>query len=68
VLHGVSTIDVSSAALRAIDVLHRITANRLAIATACVRLFALSFMLMFRKCVRTVLSETNSFSAIALLE
>lgn len=47
---------------------HRITANRLAIATACVRLFAFNFMLMFRRCVRTVLSDTNSFSAIALLE
>ncbi len=25
-------------------------------------------MLMFRRCVRTVLSDTNSFSAIALFE
>ncbi len=42
--------------------------NRRAIATACVLLFASSFMLMLRRCVRTVLSDTNSFSAIAPFE
>ena len=42
--------------------------NRRAIATAWVRLLALSLELMLRRWVRTVLSETNSFSAMAPLE
>ena len=45
-----------------------ISPSRRAIATACVRLCAPSFMLMLRRWVRTVLSETNSFSAMALFE
>src|SRR5207237_10847402 len=45
-----------------------ITPRRLAIATAWVRLCASSLVLMLRRCVRIVLSETNSFSAIALFE
>lgn len=47
---------------------YRITPSLRAIATAWVRLLASSFMLMLRRWVRTVLSDTNSFSAIALFE
>lgn len=46
----------------------RITPSLRAIATACVRLLASSLMLMLRRWVRTVLSDTNSFSAMALFE
>lgn len=45
-----------------------ITPTRRATATAWVRLWVSSLVLMLRRCVRMVLSETNSFSAIALLE
>ncbi len=47
---------------------YAITPSRRATATACVRLCASSFVLMLRRCVRIVLSDTNSFSAIALFE
>jgi hypothetical protein len=46
----------------------RITPWRRASATACMRLRAPSLRLMLRRWVRTVLSETNSFWAIALFE
>ena len=47
--------------------LHPITPSRRAYATAWVRLRADSLRLMLRRWVRTVLSLTNSLSALALL-
>lgn len=46
----------------------RIRPSLRAMATACVRLLAFNLLLILRKWVRTVLSETKRFSAIAALE